>query len=385
MSFSDFELNTAKFLSSSISSTELDALHKAMENEVNHNVFKSFTEIEFVTRHLMSKYDKEAAKKNLLKKIKSDKREVKVLFIKRLLNYAAIILLGLGLGYFYWNHNFANSTKIKLQNLEDEITLTLSDGSVKTISEASEASVYNHKGDRVGLQQGNQLVYKKGNTAEELIYNTLTVPYGKKFALVLSDGTKVHLNSGSSIKYPVEFKNNHERKIQLIGEGYFDVAKNESPFVITANHLNVRVLGTQFNLSAYPEDETVRTVLVEGSVGFFEESKKFTSESPVLYPGYMAIWERNIKTMEFKEVNTELYTDWMNGRIIFSHMPFEDILKKLERIYNVEITNSYEQLNQVKFNASFDTETINQIFEAFNKNYPLKFTIDGRKIEITQP
>ncbi|MUH35237.1 FecR family protein [Zobellia amurskyensis] len=386
MKDSGFENLVVKFLTHSISSKELDNLNSALKNEDCKQMFRSQIQIDYTTRHIMSQYNKNKAKQELIRKIRKDKRTVKMLTLYKFGKYAAAVLLFFGLGYFYWNHNFyQNTSKVAIENT-DQITLELSDGTVKTISEASSASVYNKKGDRVGLQQGNQIIYHKGGKAKEIVFNTVSVPYGKRFVLILSDGTKAHLNSGSSLKYPVEFMKGKKRKVYLQGEGYFDVAKDEtSPFIITANKLNIQVLGTKFNLSAYPEDPNIKTVLVEGSVGFFEESTKFNEESKRLIPGHMAVWGKQRHAIKFKEVDTDLYTGWMDGKIIFSHMPFKAIVKKLERNYNVTINNSYEQLNEVRFNASFDTETISQVLEAFSKNYAMKFTVKGSRITITKP
>ena len=376
----------AKYLSNAISSEELDELNGSLSKSGNHNVFKTYLEIDFFTRHVMSEYNTGGAKKKLLDTIRKDKRKVRRLHFFQFVKYAAVLLVCLTAGYFYWDPNFNSNFSQVSENPESQITLQLSDGSIKTISEAGNASVYDKDGTRVGLQQGNQLIYHKGKKAKKLVYNTVNVPYGKRFVLILSDGTKAHLNAGSSLRYPVEFIEGKPRQIFLIGEGFFDVSEDKnSPFIINANELNIRVLGTKFNLSAYPEDENIRTVLVEGSVGFYDSTTDFDETSRRLVAGEMAIWEKDLKTLEFRETNTDLFTGWMDGRIIFSHMPFEDIIKKLERNYNVIIQNNYQELNDIRFNASFDTETISQVFEAFNKNYPMKFTVTGKNVIIEKP
>ncbi|MBG49408.1 MAG: iron dicitrate transport regulator FecR [Pseudozobellia sp.] len=386
MRFSNFEIQMAKYLSNAISSEELDELNGSLSKSGNHNVFKTYLEIDFFTRHVMSEYNTGGAKKKLLDTIRKDKRKVRRLHFFQFVKYAAVLLVCLTAGYFYWDHNFNSNFSQVSENPESQITLQLSDGSIKTISEAGNASVYDKDGTRVGLQQGNQLIYHKGKKAKKLVYNTVNVPYGKRFVLILSDGTKAHLNAGSSLRYPVEFIEGKPRQIFLIGEGFFDVSEDKnSPFIINANELNIRVLGTKFNLSAYPEDENIRTVLVEGSVGFYDSTTDFDETSRRLVAGEMAIWEKDLKTLEFRETNTDLFTGWMDGRIIFSHMPFEDIIKKLERNYNVIIQNNYQELNDIRFNASFDTETISQVFEAFNKNYPMKFTVTGKNVIIEKP
>lgn len=385
MTTKEFVHILSKFLSQAISAEELDCLTKHLETTNDNSTFRSYVEIDYTTKYLMSKYDSSKAKKELLTTIRNDKKKVKHLQIIQYAKYAAMVVLFLGLAFLYWNHNYRPFTSEKVA-VGNQITLRLSDGTVKTISESENSSVYDKKGNRIGLQQGNQLVYHKGGKAKELVYNEVTVPYGKKFTLILSDGTRAHLNAGSSLRYPVEFIKENKRQIFLSGEGYFDVTEDkERPFVINANQLNVRVLGTSFNLSAYPEDEIIRTVLVEGSVGFYEENTDYDERATKLAPGHMAVWDRTDKSMKVSEINTQLFTGWMDGRVIFSHMPFEDIIKKLERNYNVEIENRYKALNKIRFNASFDTETITEVFEAFNKNYPLKFKVVGKKVIIDKP
>src|SRR5690606_35926115 len=149
----------------------------------------------------------------------------------------------------------------------NQITLQLDNGKVEVINEDDLRRILDTEGSEVGFQNGNQLNYNKGYGSEKLIYNELNIPNGKKFNLVLSDGTKVSLNSGSSIKFPVQFLPGQNREVTLTGEAYFEVKKDSvDPFIVHVADLKVRVLGTEFNLSSYPEDKEVTAVLVQGSV-----------------------------------------------------------------------------------------------------------------------
>ena len=163
----------AKYLSNAISSEELDELNGSLSKSGNHNVFKTYLEIDFFTRHVMSEYNTGGAKKKLLDTIRKDKRKVRRLHFFQFVKYAAVLLVCLTAGYFYWDHNFNSNFSQVSENPESQITLQLSDGSIKTISEAGNASVYDKDGTRVGLQQGNQLIYHKGKKAKKLVYNTL--------------------------------------------------------------------------------------------------------------------------------------------------------------------------------------------------------------------
>ena len=135
----------------------------------------------------------------------------------------------------------------------ESITIQLEDGNTQIINENRTSQLIDKNGNVLGQQSGNQLVYNSDVKNDVLVYNTLTVPYGKQFELQLSDGTNVHLNAGTSLKYPVKFVKGKNREVFLNGEAFFNVAKEVNhPFIVNANEIDVRVLGTQFNISSYP-------------------------------------------------------------------------------------------------------------------------------------
>ncbi|WP_299534433.1 FecR domain-containing protein [Ulvibacterium sp.] len=375
------------YFTQSITSEELDSLISWLEKKGNLKTFRSFVEINYTINYAMGQYNSDRTKKRLLEKIKKDKSAYQKFRLGRLLKYAAVAMVFLGIGLVYKQVSTSNKDVEPEMDSTDKITLQLSDGSTKVLSGEGTTSVLDKKGYRIGLQNGNQLVYHKSSAGKKLVFNTLKVPYGKRFMLVLSDGTKVHLNAGTTLRYPVEFIRGTNRQVFLEGEAYFDVAKDEKrPFLINVDELNIQVLGTRFNLSAYPEDEMVKTVLVEGSVGFFETGQDFDEKDHIsLQPGFMATWQKEDRSIAYKEVDTHIYTGWMDGKIIFKHIPFKDILKKLERNYDVRIINNNKALDDVRFTASFDTETMAQILNAFNKSHPLHFEIREDNQIIIEP
>ncbi len=388
MSKSEVKNIITNYFTQSITSKELDALASWLEKKGNPKTFRSFVEINYTINYAMGQYNSDRTKKRLLEKIKKDKSTYQKFRLRKLFKYAAVALIFLGIGLVYKQISTPDKIVDPEMDPADKITLQLSDGSTKVLSGEGTTSVLDKEGYRIGLQNGNQLIYHKSSAGKKFVYNTLKVPYGKRFMLILSDGTKVHLNAGTTLRYPVEFIRGKNRQVFLQGEAYFDVARDEQhPFVINANELNVQVLGTQFNLSAYPEDEMVKTVLVEGSVGFFETGEGFDSKARArLQPGFMATWQKKDKSMAYSEVDTDIYTGWMDGKIIFNHIPFKDILKKLERHYDVTINNNNKALDDVRFTASFDTETMEQILNAFNKSHPLYYEIrNDNQIIIEQP
>jgi ferric-dicitrate binding protein FerR (iron transport regulator) len=186
------------------------------------------------------------------------------------------------------------------------------------------------------------------------------------------------------LKYPVQFLKAGSRQVFLDGEAFFSVAKDSvNPFIVNTNELNVRVLGTKFNLSSYPEDQFVNTTLLEGSVAVYNSQDTFdSSKASLLEPGYRAEWNKHDKKILVEEADIAMHTDWLNGKIILRHLPFKNIVKKLERHYNVEIINNNQGLAEELFTASFDVETVDQVFKTFNSTYKMDYKINDRQIII---
>lgn len=328
--------------------------------------------------------NEDVAWEHVLKKLEVRQGENKNrIFLPSLVKYAAILVVALGLGIGIWNYNKPMTEQFQP---EDAITLQLDDGEVKVISTKTLQTLVDSKGVILSKQKGSQLDYSKSNGAEELAYNVLKVPYGKKFTVILSDSTIVHLNSGSSLKYPVKFLNNQNRQVFLTGEGYFDVYKDKThPFIVTTGDMDVRVLGTKFNISAYPEDREISTVLVEGSVSLYGSKEEYNEKIAVrLEPGYKAEWDRFYKKLDFEMVDTNIYTGWIDGKLVLKEMPFKNIVRKLERRYNVSIESNYPKLDYQIFTATFDIETIQEVLKTFSVETPFEFQIKGDHITISE-
>lgn len=320
-------------------------------------------------------------------------QDSKLKYLNTVLKIAAVFIGVVGCTYFFLFQNFTNDVGQPLIK-QEAITLELENGSVEKLTKSDHKQFRNRQGKIVGLQKAGQLDYTSDseqpagldNTDKPLEYHKLTVPYGKTFQLVLSDGTKVHLNAGTSLKYPVRFVKGKTREVFMEGEAFFDVHKNkEQPFIVNADDLGVKVLGTRFVVSSYPEDAYVNTVLLEGSVGLYKSSQKKNGEEyTMLEPGFMGAWSKKQESISVKEVDTSIYTAWTKGRMVFSHMKFKDIIKKLARCYNVSITNSNTQLGEETFTATFDVkiETMEDILESFKRNYGFDYHMENNQIKI---
>jgi len=251
---SEIEPILIKFLNKSANGEELDRLSVWIENPSNEAVFKTYVKLNHAVTLSMNNPDSSDVRKLLLKEIRKEKKKLRVAWMKSLVKYAAVAIVFMGVGYYAQNINIGGVENTPIATNEEIITLELADGNIQVISEDGTTQVVDKNGNVVGTQNGDKLIYSADTEVETLTYNKLTIPYGKRFDILLSDGTTVFLNSGSSIKYPVKFIKGMNRQVFLDGEAFFEVAKDEKhPFIVDAQELNVEVLGTKFNVSSYQE------------------------------------------------------------------------------------------------------------------------------------
>ncbi|MDD3721734.1 MAG: FecR family protein [Lutibacter sp.] len=376
----------SKYLDSEASEAEVKQLLNWLEKKRNQKTFKDYIKEKLLIDIKFKSFNSQEAVILFLDEIKLINKGKNKNRFGHWLKYAAVFIVFIGIGYFFVNQNRTSDAIGKQLILsEDDITLELENGDLKVINSKGEEKFISKSGKVIAEQKGNILNYENGNNSRELTFNTLTIPNGKKFQLVLSDGTKVYLNAGSAFKYPEKFINSRNRQVFLLeGEAYFEVSKDtKHPFIVNAEDMNVRVLGTEFNISSYPEDSSINTVLVEGAVSLFGNDKKYNKETSLeLKPGFKASWNKANNNVAVKEVDTDIYTEWKNGKLIFKNVQFKNIIKKLERHYNVIIINNNSKLNEKNYDATFDVETIEEVLNSFNKNYEFDYTIENNKIII---
>lgn len=359
----------------------------------NNNLTDEFPTVEEVKNLLseMPKMDEQKANlifDNILSTAKDQETIIKLepqkSNYRKYISIAASVLVLLGVGFAYKQGFFSKTADVPFDFKSSDIVLQMEDGSVQIISENGKVQVHDKNGNIVGNQSGDKLVYQNQTNSDKLAYNTLKIPFGKKFRLQLSDGTMVHINSGSTLKYPVKFIAGENRQVYLDGEAFFDVAKDKKhPFIVNADNLNVRVLGTHFNVSNYPEDTFTDVVLVEGSVGMYSSNEEFNADkSTILKPGYKGSFNKENASIFTRQVITEIYTSWIDGGLTFRNMTFKNIITKLERRYNVTIINKNEKLANEKFNASFKEESIENVMSYFNDVHGINYTIKNDQILI---
>ncbi len=368
----------------------IEETNKVVEYYRNNKLTSDFQEVEDIKSLLdeMPEMD-EATADRIFSNILINAKETEVIDIvseknpfRKYLAIAASILVLLSTGLSY-KQGFFNSKEVPVLS-GNEITLQLENGDIQVISAGKKSQIADADGNVIGNQNGNKIVYDTETPIEKLVYNTIKIPYGKRFELQLSDGTIVHLNSGTTLKYPVKFIAGENRQVFLDGEAFFDVTKDKThPFVVNADNLNVRVLGTHFNVSNYPEDNLTDVVLVEGSVGLYSAKEKFNAEkNTILKPGFKGSFSKINNQIKTKAVVTDVYTAWIKGGLTFRDMTFKDISKKLERHYNITIVNQNGKLSNEKFNASFGDEPIAKVLSYFNEIHGINYTLKNNEVLI---
>lgn len=388
MDFKEIELLIIRYFSQTANMSDLDILNKWIENKENQAVFDQYVKTHYLATLSLNNPEHSSLQRILLKEIKKEKRKKRLEGLYKASKYTAAAILLLLAG-FIAHQNFSGRKDFKPQSItqkNDQVTLKLADGSVKIIPADGNSKIYDANGKVIGQQKGKSLVYSGDKKCTKLIYNTLNIPNGKRFTITLCDGTLVHLNAGSSITFPVEFLKDKARRVLLSGEAYFEVAHDrKNAFLVNSGTLNVQVYGTKFNINSYPEDKNTDVVLIEGSVSLSKSGSEPEGKNEFfLIPGFKATFNKNHSSISKEKVNTSLYTSWINGNLVFREESFENIIKKLERHYNVTIINHNKSLAHETFNATVETntESIEQVLNYFKKVYQIDYSVKENKIII---
>ena len=258
----------------------------------------------------------------------------RVPFYFRFAAAAIVILVSITSAYYFISdHNHSHTPKTILKDIQpggNSATLTLANGTQIPLDSLNGNIATGPSGALISNNSGNgvityQLTGSKTHEAPDQT-NTITTPQGGQYQLILSDGTQVYLNAGSTLRFSVRFAAN-ERKVFLSGEGYFEVAKDaKRPFIVSSQGQTIKVLGTHFNVSAYP-DETIKTTLAEGSV----ELTSSSLQKQLLKPDQQALL---LSTgYQIKQVNSADEMAWKDGLFVFKQVPITDVLHQLSRWY----------------------------------------------------
>lgn len=299
---------------------------------------------------------------------------------KTFLKYAAVAFLFFMIGalVFYRQDKFSPqfySQQVAEPNAGDEARLIRPNGQKITLEEKKSIIEYTQNGQ---LLVNNDVIgtsIPSDKKVPEL--NQLVIPYGKTSEIFLSDGTKVYLNAGSRLVYP-EFFVDKNREVFLVGEAFFEVKHDEKhPFIVQTTDLRVKVLGTQFNLSAYPSENIIETVLTQGRVRLEQNNSRLFDESTLLLPGQLGAFDKTTRETQLENVDTENYVLWKDGIFKFESSDLSRVIKRLERFYNLTFHYEDPLLGMIKISGKLEfsnnkSETLNRVATVASVNIEQK-------------
>lgn len=314
---------------------------------------------------------------------------VKVVPLKRYLKFglvAASILIFISTGYLIFSQKntqqlTANRQKSDVAPGGNNAVLTLANGTKIVLNSASSGRIAQQGHSDINKVQDGVLVYdasKRDDNADttdaRLAKNTITTPKGGQYQVVLPDGSKVWLNSVSSLTFPASFTGK-ERNVKLTGEAYFEVEKNkEKPFIVDASGTQVKVLGTHFDIMAYQDENSVNATLLEGSVKVTHRN-----ESKIITPGQMARVTDNI---QISSVNINHVVAWKNGKFAFSGEKLESIMRKISRWYNVDVVYSGSITRQTFIGSVSKYKNVSEVLKVLELTDLVHFKVEGRRITV---
>ena len=225
--------------------------------------------------------------------------------------------------------------------------------------------------------------YQSGRPGQTLVsqsYNEVFSSVDAITKITLPDGSNVWLNHSSSLKYPSLFQDN-TRHVELKGEGYFEVVANaKKPFIVTSGEIQIKALGTAFNIMAYPDEDKIETSLIKGKVEL--QRKEPDGEVITLLkmkPTDLAVFQKNNKKISIRTINDDRYFSWKDGKLVFEKEPMGDVVKKLSRWFNVDIQIKDPALHELTYTATFVHETLPQVMELISLVSPVSYSITERK------
>ncbi len=354
----------------------------------NNELFEKLTNGEYISSQLekLYQYDKargwETIKKNFPVTEKQDNRSgiVKMLNWQRAAAAAAVFILLLGSYFLFFNKENRKNDFVKNEIVNDvkapetnKATLNLFNGQTVLLDSVNKGQVAMQGTVNIIKTADGEIVYS--GHSDVIQYNILVNPRGSKVqTIILSDGTKVWLNSESSIRFPVAFQG-RERKVEITGEAYFEVTKDEKKkFIVSSNGITTEVLGTHFNINTYTDESSARVTLLEGSVRVSKGSA-----IGLLKPGEQAQINEGVKITD--NVDLDLIMAWKNGFFHFGKTSMQDLMKQLSRWYDVEIV--YEgKVPARQFGGEISREAnLSQVVKILNES-KVKCRIEGKKMII---
>ena len=313
-------------------------------------------------------------------------RKKRMVVLRRVLRYAAIVAVILSCVYFFlkptgnMDDQAIAYVDITIPN-ERGVMLTLADGEKVVVGNEKRGVIYEKTGNVNIKQEGrNELVYENVETSEnrdvkEGAMNEITVPAGERISIILSDGTKVWLNSESAIRYPVRFEMG-KRVVTVKGNVYFDVTQDvDRPFFVVMKDMETVVLGTSFEVNTYGDRGEIYMALVEGSVRV-----RSGNHVVIAKPNEQIALDLGSREISTKEVDAARLVAWKDGVLVIKNEPFADVIRKLERWFGVEIENQCLHSSALLFSGVFERSELEIVLQTICANLNINYMIDGNRV-----
>jgi len=319
------------------------------------------------------------------------------LYYLKSFSIAAMILLAITTGiYFYSNRTIQKEEQFVEINIKNDILpgnnkaiLTLANGSKISLDDAANGLLASEGNIAITKTENGEIVYEKNDLeknkgiSNHAVINTIQTPKGGKFQVRLPDGSKVWLNSASTLIYPTAFTGT-ERKVKLSGEAYFEIASNKKiPFRVESDGQIVEVLGTHFNINSYDDEDFTKTTLLEGSVKVILNSNSdLLGKTRMLKPGEQSLTNASQSGIRIENADTEKVVAWKNGYFKFKNTPIQQIMREVERWYDVELV--YEgKMPTDEFTGYISNEVnISAVLNILEQSGGVKFSVKGKKIKV---
>lgn len=367
-----------KSLIKDLSDKEQKELDQLLDDQSLQDVYKELSDRGYLKKQFME-YEKYSSQKAYREFKERRGHSGRIRIVRWVAVVAAMWVLALGVTLWMTFGKKENVAPLPVASKiipagEKKATLTLADGTEVHVEEIT-ARVLQEKGMNIEYRTGEIVYHKSEEETTEVVYNKLEVPRGGECMIKLDDGTKVWVNAETKLKYPVVFVGDR-REVVLEGEAFFDVAKNEKPFIVKTSFGDVRVLGTAFGISAYASEPESYTTLVRGKVSVEREGIK----PVVILPGEQVVTFKDGKMIK-QEVDVEEFVGWKDGIYVFKEKSLGEIMKTLERWYNISVDFQDKSLVDLPFTGNLKRyDDINVFFDALTRTGDMKYRVKGNQV-----
>lgn len=381
----DFKIIWKK-INSDLSPKQEKAFKKWLDSDTSHKIFFEKILYYHKTGEVKDKRDLDVLKawETVLPHLKKNKKQGLPDWLKIAGSVAATVFIMLSV-YFVVEKQPKQSQIVKASEMvippgTSKARLIFDDG--ETVDLGAGRDFHGEVDGTQIVNKGNRITYAGESTrATEMRYNTLEIPRGAEYFIILADSTKVWLNSDSRLRYPVNFIGEN-RQVELTGEAYFEVFENaEKPFRVLSGGQIVEVLGTSFNISSYSENDLIYTTLVEGKVKVFSEDNPDLTQN--LIPGYQTYMFKESGDISIRKVDVKEYIAWKDGVFTFNKRTLQEMMNIISRWYDIDVVFEDEAKKELRFTGEIKRyENLENMLQLIEKTQEVKFKKIGNEIRI---